>query len=89
MFLKMLTSFRLVSDTYCTAVARKECIMEYQGIKVVFCCILMAVFVCCLEMGDFMITDTIKLTKWKVHIKKVCDCDYQICLRLVFIATVE
>lgn len=66
--------------------------MEYQRIKVVFCCILMTeVFVCCLEMGDFMTADTIKLTKWKVHILKVCDCsgNCQICLRLVFIATVE
>lgn len=38
-----------------------------------------------------MIIDTIKPTKWKVLILKVCDCDgnCQICLRIVFIATVE
>lgn len=30
-----------------------NCIMEYQRIKVVFCCILITeVFVCCLEMGN-------------------------------------
>lgn len=50
--------------------------MKYQRIKVMFCCILMTeVFVCCLDMGDFMIIDIIKLTKWKVLIKKVCDCE--------------